>query len=350
MDQFSLLAALDLMARLGDTDDEGIEETESVFAKITASYLDDGQYEESATTTNKLENIGEAVGLSEVPQKLKLPNIRRNSASSEIKFMVLPPTDHTGTSKEKLYEEYPITVFGSATTHSTAASTTTSSTLGSSEYSTGRIKTIKNTNDAKVGDTDFNFSFRRETGDADQDALEASFLAYDSFSLQEGSSNSSFGNLSSSDFNLDGALSLISSLGEKEEDVESNWGAFHSHDFDGKSSSKEVQDKILLRLGVASGSEREVENPLEMIIESPTSNHQNDNKMLKKTLSKSKEYSPDGSSYSSSEQSPRNNHNLVKILMEPKVNPTMQKILNLFIAIGKKDESDTECPDDENIP
>ena len=72
MDQFSLLAALDLMARLGDTDDEGIEETESVFAKITASYLDDGQYQESATTTNKLENIGEAVGLSEVPQKLKL--------------------------------------------------------------------------------------------------------------------------------------------------------------------------------------------------------------------------------------------------------------------------------------
>ena len=349
MNHFSLLAALDLMAQLGDTDDEGIEETESVFAKITASNLDDGHYEKSASTTEKLEKNSDAACCSDVPQKLMLPRIRRNSASSEIKFMVLPPTDNTEGAKEKLYKEHPITIFGSATTHSTAASTTTSSNLGSSEYSTDTIKTIKNITDTKVDGTDFDFSFRRLSGDANQDALEASFLAGDSFSLQDGSSYSSFGNMSSSDFNLEGALNLISSLGEIEEDEESKWGAFHNLDFDQKSSSKEVQAKILLRLGVETGSGREDQKPLEMIIESPTPNNQNIDKISIKAPSKLREFSPDVSIHSS-EQSPKNNHNLVNILTRPKVNPALQKILNLFIAIGSKDESDTECPDDENLP
>ena len=333
MDQISFFAAVSLIAQLGESDDEGTQETESVYARITASQPvhQINERSESRNFTENHRGMGEPAVFDDDPQKY-----------------------------EMIDQKYSTAVFGKGKTQSTSVSTSTSSTFASSEGSFYAKKSSEGVIDSKDGDDGDmcqNFSSRMGSCDAYQSALEASFLVNDSFTFQEDNFITSFKlNLfedepSSLDFNLNGFLKLISSLDDTDENREIEFGSDSSHYLQDQSKSKYVEDEILSRLEstqLLSGNinkmqiqtQTQTQAQTEILISNPRCN---ENEIIKESSSIAKELSFKESRYL---KIPINNYNLNKKLPDkPAAYLAMQKILNLLHALGSTEESGSEYVD-----
>lgn len=327
MDQVSFFAAVRLIAQLGEGDDEGTQETESVYARITASQPvhQINERSESRNFTEKHRGMGEPAVFDDDPRKY-----------------------------EKIDQKHSTAVFGIGKTQSTSVSTSTSSTLASSEGSFYAKKSREGVIDSKDGDDgDMCQNFSSRMGSCD--ALEASFLVNDSFTFQEDNFITSFKlNLfedepSSLDFNLNGFLKLISSLDDTDENREIEFGSDSSHYLQDQSKSKYVEDEILSRLEstqLLSGNinKMQIQTQTQAQTEILISNQRyNENEIIKESSSIAKELSFKESRYL---KIPINNYNLNKKLADkPAPYLAMQKILNLLHALGSTEESGSEYVD-----